>query len=1096
MLGLTHDQLACERPTLRSPLKQWNNPVWAESEAEPDLPYTRDFEKPLGHLTFVLSDSHGNHAHVACDVRHPGDSSPISWTVNPHSTGELSANVSLATVLECEIDRETLQNLWQLVAYYYESPAILERGQQRGNTSRVTYQYVQAVNKNSPYFTELKGHLAAEPSWLLQPRVTLRLNRKQTTTKKLVMDFTTLIINKKIDSYSEHDGDTAHSWALIRTGSKEQIHTALEGSKVSLMCSVNTPDSGLNVEWILPDLSVAEHPTDMRERFENGHLIISNSTLSDSGLYHCMVRTKVGVDLMPVRLTIKERLLSPTAFNGQKVVAEKGKLVSLPCDVTSVQPSQTIWYLPKNQILLPTQQTRRAEVLANGTLLIRRLTQEDAGEYSCLASNLYGVDMLSHMVEVTEKTASDKVKAETERERQILAVSVEEEEGSGRDYQEIIRPSATQFPKKVGTKHKNPGGFSKRLRIKDSKRKPNKSVKELDPSRWAEMLAKAKAKPSVALPTELSLEEPSTVTVQTSTFRLTSTASTTVVASTSSLLHSSTSVDISTTYFPIDSRAKTKNYAKHSETLENSLLQPFPPRNTDPSLHHVEKTKSITDSPVAETPQPVDQNFGGGRKSHSLRPGQANRRRFPYRRRKPPMRGVHPHLNPLYPLPKILQTTVSPTTTTPKTATIPTTTTTSTTPVATTFENQISSSEYLTNEDEGKYYEEHNYKDGDSLETNKDFKSENLNKALGVEKHPTVGESPGRHNFPNPNTIVTTKVDSAPDPTLRTAVERTHIEEKDKDTADLEKSQIIPTKERDRHNKDLAGDREVKTAMEWQEKEKLHKEGSERITEKSQKEFVTERYPTWDRIRLTQNGSRPNTQNLVEQNVPTHARISTSKVITLHSPTFGTREEDTPKQDKDINKPGAKPEVQRFPIMEPVHPWLHQNHQSTRTSKERNTGKPTEVNPGRHSQPSRVPPTSHWPAHHHHYHSYNPIWPRQRSFPNPPRKGKKNFKYHKAERNHTLLMYNLVLFPDPGTHTLPTHRPWPLPHPWAHSPVVTNRPEITAETVKPTPTLSGSTGNSRFTLSDLHHQNHHVDGRTQTRDQQFLLRLRNRYRQV
>lgn len=87
------------------------------------------------------------------------------------------------------------------------------------------------------------------------------------------------------------------------------------------------------------------------------------------------------------------------------------------------------------------------------------------------------------------------------------------------------------------------------------------------------------------------------------------------------------------------------------------------------------------------------------------------------------------------------------------------------------------------------------------------------------------------------------------------------------------------------------------------------------------------------------------------------------------------------------------------------------------------------------------------------------------------------------------------------SHPAPTHRPWPLPHPWAKSLVVTNRPEITAETVKPTPTISGITENSRSNpdLSLNHHhqqQNHHVDGRTQSRDQLFLSRLRNRYRQV
>ena len=203
------------------------------------------FEKPLGSLTFVLSDTHGNQAHVACNVRHPGDNLPMTWTVNPHSPVELSVNVSLVTVLECEIDRETLQNLWQLVAYYYESPAILERGQQRGNASGVTYQYSQAVNENSPYFTELKGHLAADPSWLLLPRVTLKLNRQQTTTKKLVMDFTTLI-SKHVNSLRGQDDDIdfTSSWALMRRGDSGTGSNSSRGFKGSFRVQCHNFRSG------------------------------------------------------------------------------------------------------------------------------------------------------------------------------------------------------------------------------------------------------------------------------------------------------------------------------------------------------------------------------------------------------------------------------------------------------------------------------------------------------------------------------------------------------------------------------------------------------------------------------------------------------------------------------------------------------------------------------------------------------------------------------------------------------------------------------------------------------------------------------------
>uniref|UniRef100_A0A3Q3FH74 Ig-like domain-containing protein n=1 Tax=Labrus bergylta TaxID=56723 RepID=A0A3Q3FH74_9LABR len=197
----------------------------------------------------------------------------------------------------------------------------------------------------------------------------------------------------------QDDNESAPSWALIHRKTAGRIQTALDGSKVQLECRVVTSDPEIKIEWMLPDLSIAEEVTDKIEISQRGELVILNVTLSDSGLYHCMVRTKAGVDLVPLRLTVKERSLGPTAFNGQKIIVEKGQSFSLPCDVTTVQPSQTMWYLPKNQILLPTQQTRRAEVMENGTLVVKKLTKEDAGEYSCLTSNLYGVDMLSHAVE-------------------------------------------------------------------------------------------------------------------------------------------------------------------------------------------------------------------------------------------------------------------------------------------------------------------------------------------------------------------------------------------------------------------------------------------------------------------------------------------------------------------------------------------------------------------------------------------------------------------------------------------------------------------------------------------------------------------------
>ncbi|XP_068596907.1 matrix-remodeling-associated protein 5 [Brachionichthys hirsutus] len=1017
-LGQSPDQLLCQRPSLRSPLKKWDNPMWSESETEPDLPYIRDFEKPLGQLTIVLSDSHANSAQVACDVRHPESNSPMTWTVNPVSAGALSINVSMVTVLECEIDRETLQNLWQLVAYYYESPAILERGQQKGNASRITYQYAQVVNENSPYFTDLKGYLVAEPSWLLQPKVTLRLNRQQTTSKKLVMDIST-VITKQLTSYrkEEEDNDATLSWTLIRRGTAQRIRTALEGAKVHLECSVVTSNPEVKVEWILPDLSILEDARSDIETSEKGELVVLNASLSDSGLYHCMVRDKTGVDLMSLRLTIIERSLSPTAFNGQRIVIEKGNSLSLPCEVSSVHPSQTMWYLPNKEILLPTQRARRAEVMENGTLVIRRLTQEDAGEYSCVASNLHGVDALSHMVEVTGGKASDRSNVYIETVQQIFPFGVEEEEGSGGDYQEILRPFATQVPTKVRTRPRKPNGLSKQLRIKDSKTNPHKTFEALDPNIWAN----DKAKPSTARPTDQSLPEPNTVAVLTSVSN-----APTAISMTDSLPQTSAPLrtNLDPTHFPDDTKAKAEAYStemkldngKHQEISES----PPTARSAEQTLRNVGSISVKSEIVDSDASQPVNwpeyKHSGERRRNYNRVPPPANRRRMPYRRRKPPIRRVRPHFDPFYHSSKS-QTTVLPAAGTTLTTMMTTSTTsTTTTHVPTTAGTlETVSVEFETEEGAGNSSEEYDHQNSRSLDDKKDLTSESSHTTNDLDsslatfpfargKEPHVGSSPGNYSLSNPNTATVPEIDNTPLPTERSD-ERTDSQRQSADNR-MQATENV--------NKKGASERDEIATMKGQENHKLERKDSE------------------------------------------NEEVNEAKVSESH----------------------------RFPVMEPVHPWLHQNKQGggqtnsskmTYTSRDRNTGRHSEVNPERHPSPPSVPAISRWPTHHQQNH-YFPIYPSR-----PSQKASPHLRQ------------------GPGSPPDPTYHPWPLSHPWTLNQVVTSQPEITAETVKPRPTASGSTGNSKFILSspNLSHrqQNPQVGPRMHSRHQ-LLTKLRNRYRQA
>lgn len=510
---LSAEQLSCSRPSVQSPLKLGE--YSAVEDQEPDLPYIKDLERPLGHLVFMLSDSHGNRAHVACDVNHPVEGTSLVWEKLKRSD-EVAVNVTLLTLLECEIDRDALQNLWRLVAYYYDSPAILERGAKHENTSKVTFQYSQITSENSPYFTELKGHLMAEPAWLLQPKVNIQLNRDKTTSKKLVMNFSTFI-SKQINGREEQD-NTASSWAMILRGSLGRIQIVLEHAEAILNCNILS-SGHVFVGWMLPDLSTLDKADSHRITSDYNILVIKNTSLSDTGLYHCFVRTEREVDIVSYRLMVRERFLSPSDLNGKKMSVENAESLSLPCLVTSPQPIKTFWFLPNHQTLKASNAMERIYVSQNNTLVIKQVKNEDAGEYSCLAANLHGVDMLSHFVAVID-----------EKEEGFSDVSVtkgephlhDKEDAEGSGYQEIKQLVVTQTPDRVIGKNKGTGGLTGRLgfkgkKINEKRRKPNKSVKPLDPSRWAQMLAKANAKVSTMQPITIITTVATTTAVETTT---------------------------------------------------------------------------------------------------------------------------------------------------------------------------------------------------------------------------------------------------------------------------------------------------------------------------------------------------------------------------------------------------------------------------------------------------------------------------------------------------------------------------------------------------------------------------------------------------
>ncbi|XP_064185420.1 matrix-remodeling-associated protein 5 [Anguilla rostrata] len=722
LLQLSPERLSCQRPAVQSPLKLSESPGWEEAETKPDHLRSEDLESPLGHLTFVLSDSHGNRAHVLCSVKRPDEITSVVWQALK-APGQVSVNVTLMTQLECEIDRDELQRLWRLVAYYYESPAILERGLRKGyNDSTATFQYEQSASEDTPYFTELKGHLTAEPEWLLQPRVTLQLNRRMTTTKKLVLEFTTFI-SEQVNVWGDQE-DSSYAWAIIQRRDPERIQFGLEDSQASLKCKVKSLGQH-SVEWMLPNLSILKESTARLVVSEEGTLVIDNASQSDSGLYHCIVRTENYVDVVSFRLIVRELLLSPDAINGKPISVDSGTSLTIPCSVSSVKPSGISWYLPSYEILQPAPPKERVYVSTNGSLVIEEAMKEDSGEYSCLAGNIYGVDMLSHLItiegnkdtELPSVSVFNEDSTSADSRTGIKLSEESEEEGSG--YLEIKQPNPAQTPHSTSGRldgsqgHFNQGHTGKR--VKESDRKSNKSVKELDPNRWAQFLEKTNAKsstdpsPRPMMTTMMTTEEtttptPTTTTTTTITPHLSShtplpatgTTSTTTSATTTTtitmpnLINTRSSISASEVTPDESTEKQTElEFPKKVNDFDHLLPPPTPyvtavpkhqtmpvhsevfPIPTPYQLNPNPVTVGYTDNvhvtllstEVTRQEPPPDRHIVQDRKETTSNSNGTQRWRPPHRRRRPPYRRIRPissSKNIPPPSPDRMQVTISP----------------------------------------------------------------------------------------------------------------------------------------------------------------------------------------------------------------------------------------------------------------------------------------------------------------------------------------------------------------------------------------------------------------------------------------------------
>lgn len=361
------------------------------------------FREPLGSASLNLSDQQGNSVDLSCNITHSSESQDIT---SPPDLSLLSSSplpLALSLSLECPMEKQNYEKLWRILAYYSETAVHLERELMLSKAPKLAYRYRQAAETDGYYHTGVKASVRARPQWLLQPAISIQLNRAQSNRHKVQLIYSTRV-SAHPDPTSTTSSPSLHPWVLISTNHTPTALAVATGSKVELPCPLLSSGNP-NIEWILPDGSKHIPPSnslDSRLQASTSGLILHKVQLSDAGVYYCIGRAGRDVDVLALRLAVEESSVPPTGEQvGPGVTSIVGEHVILSCKASGSPVPQMSWLLPDGHLIQQgLAMSGRLTIQPNGSLSLHNPSKGDAGYYRCIVVNQYGSDSLSMQLEL------------------------------------------------------------------------------------------------------------------------------------------------------------------------------------------------------------------------------------------------------------------------------------------------------------------------------------------------------------------------------------------------------------------------------------------------------------------------------------------------------------------------------------------------------------------------------------------------------------------------------------------------------------------------------------------------------------------------
>ncbi|XP_074768606.1 immunoglobulin superfamily member 10-like [Athene noctua] len=522
LVDIPSASLACTKPAIQDALKFKNLTVPDDGDFSSISP--RDFIAPIGSMILNMTDQAGSRGDLVCNIQKPKEMSPISFDREGNST---VLRTSLSAFLVCGIEYEHIQQLWSILALYSNSPLKLERNVLVTNVPFISYKYKQIYSEQDELFTSIETDLRADPSWLMQSKVALQLDRTATTLNTLHIQYFT---DARIILPSADKKHVRNNWTIISRDNKTRTeHTVLVGGTVELECQA-AGEPAPAIAWILADGSKVRAPYISEDGritvLGTGTLTLRTADTFDTGLYHCIGTSYNDVDALTFRITVLDPDVEHNSVNGAQLSASVGSTLDLPCTASAIPDAAVSWVLPERAILH--HSVRNKHIFDNGTLRIQGVTERDSGYFRCVAANQYGVDLLVfHVLVRKDKT--------TLKEKHVAGGEWDEGDGSGnavlasataqehppapRATLTAKRESAVSAPRDGAAESAHEGSSYGRVTYRHYRDKPRRrfrghrrqfvsSARRVDPQRWAAFLEKTKKNSTLVEKQEVASKPP------------------------------------------------------------------------------------------------------------------------------------------------------------------------------------------------------------------------------------------------------------------------------------------------------------------------------------------------------------------------------------------------------------------------------------------------------------------------------------------------------------------------------------------------------------------------------------------------------------